>query len=271
MKTAEEKADELKDTKVEETDESGEEKHNLAPGAEEKDVNGTTKYFLDGKEVSGWRAEHGARGKPGEHNTRVAYMESKASIESRGRTCEKCRKAVNGMSNCCAKGASWDGLCSDEEDAEYSWLAGYDVCNGDPSQLRVPLDHMLAKMHLDANGTRSDLKHSESIVAADTDMEEKGGATPPQPDKAEEKINGWDRKATTIGKQLKGKAANLEQMRPKQAAKALMRDLGVKLKHEKPGRQKRLQKNLAALRQAQILQGQGKSLWSASGADDQSQ
>ena len=149
---------------------SGEKNHNLQPtegSGQVPDLGKGKHYHIDGVKgkVSKWRAEHGGRGKPGQHNTMAAYMESKAALESQGRTCDKCKDADNGMANCCAKGASWDGLCSEKEGAEYTWLAGYDVCNGGESQLRVPLGHMLAKNH--------NLQPTSALEAANEDMTHK--------------------------------------------------------------------------------------------------
>ena len=77
-------------------------------------------------------------------NTVAAFMQSKAALESRGRTCEKCGMGDNLLPTCCGKGGSWHGLCSSKSNAEYTWLAGYDLCNGDHrSQVTVPMKHML--------------------------------------------------------------------------------------------------------------------------------
>ena len=90
------------------------------------------------------KAKRRARRDAHQSNTVAAFMQSKAALESRGRTCEKCGMGDNLLPTCCGKGGSWHGLCSSNSNAEYTWLAGYDLCNGDyRSQVTVPLKHML--------------------------------------------------------------------------------------------------------------------------------
>lgn len=97
----------------------------------------------------------GNRGPPGTHNTIASYMQSKAAIEASGLSCDKCMPAENAIMNCCSQGASWDGMCA--EGGSYTWLAGYEVCNGQKSKISIPPAHVVREEMARNNKTEADL------------------------------------------------------------------------------------------------------------------
>ena len=110
------------------------------------------------------RMKH-ARGAPGTHNTAAAYMETKAAIEAMGKHCAVCAVAENNIPNCCADGASWAGKCT--PDGEITWLAGYDVCNGATSKVRVSAAKVIRDKRVTMNMSIDDLSQTEQKILVD--------------------------------------------------------------------------------------------------------
>lgn len=104
----------------------------------------------------------GNRGPPGTHNTIAAYMQSKAAIEANGLSCGKCLPADNAIMNCCSQGASWDGMC--EEGGSYTWLAGYEVCNGQKSKVSIPPAHIVHEEMARSSKTEADLTPAQRTI-----------------------------------------------------------------------------------------------------------
>lgn len=103
------------------------------------------------------------RGPPGTHNTVASYMQTKAAREARGLSCEVCRPAENAVLNCCSDGASWAGLCA-EEGSNYTWLAGYEVCNGGESNVTMSEAHFIREERIAENKTISELSPEDQEI-----------------------------------------------------------------------------------------------------------
>merc|ERR1719502_1965665 len=90
-------------------------------------------------------------------------MQTKAAREARGLSCEVCKPAENAVLNCCSDGASWEGLCA-EEGSNYTWLAGYEVCNGGESNVTMSEAHFIREERIAENKTISELSPEDQEI-----------------------------------------------------------------------------------------------------------